>query len=53
MEKTREAERRGMWVSQVRSGFTELSYEEWVKTCNLLWEDRQVENERKKKGKKG
>ena len=53
MEKTREAQRRQQWVDQVRSGFTELSYEEWVKTYNLLWEDCQKENERKKKGKKG
>ena len=53
MEKTREAERRQQWEASTRSGLTELSYEEWVKTCNLVWEDFQKENERKKKGKKG
>ena len=53
MEKTREAERRAHWELKFQLGLTELSYEEWVKTYNLLWEDCQKENERKKKGKKG
>ena len=53
MEKNREAERRHHWELKVQLGLTELSYEEWVKTCNLLWEDLQKENERKEKGKKG
>ena len=53
MEKTREAERRQQWEESTRLGYTELSYEEWVKTCNLVWEDFQKENERKKKAKKG
>ena len=52
-EKIREAQRRRHWELKVELDLRERSYEEWVKTCKLLWEDRQKENERKKKGKKG